>query len=62
MALTPFLMFAGQAEDAIHLYLPVFPREDGRVHMPPAEYPFARRFTWMSDRNGVSWQLWVAPR
>jgi predicted 3-demethylubiquinone-9 3-methyltransferase (glyoxalase superfamily) len=36
--------------------------EDGSVHMPPAEYPFARRFTWMNDRYGVSSQLCLAPR
>ena len=28
--------------------------------MPVAEYPFARRFAWLSDRYGVSWQLNVA--
>jgi predicted 3-demethylubiquinone-9 3-methyltransferase (glyoxalase superfamily) len=131
MALTPFLVFAGQAEDAIHLYLSVLAgsevadlqhygpdepgplggvksavlkiadqplrcmdspikhgfgftpavsffydckddheldaifaslAEDGSAHMPSAAYPFARRFTWVGDGYGVSWQLRVAPR
>ena len=28
--------------------------------MPPDRYPFARRFAWISDRYGVSWQLSLA--
>jgi predicted 3-demethylubiquinone-9 3-methyltransferase (glyoxalase superfamily) len=34
--------------------------KDGKVFMPAGEYPFARRFTWLSDRYGVSWQLHLA--
>jgi predicted 3-demethylubiquinone-9 3-methyltransferase (glyoxalase superfamily) len=128
MALTPFLMFTGQAEEAIRFYVAVFPdaeileldrneptdgapgsvtgarfrianqtvrcfdspiehafgftpavsfffdcageaeldaiferlADGGTVLMPPDRYPFARRFTWVSDRYGVSWQLSVA--
>ncbi len=128
MTLTPFLMFAGEAEEAIRFYA-VFPdaeivslehygpgevgtegkvkraefriagqpikgidspvehafgftpaisfsldctsegeldelaarlSENGETLMPVAEYPFARRFAWLSDRYGVSWQLNVA--
>jgi predicted 3-demethylubiquinone-9 3-methyltransferase (glyoxalase superfamily) len=29
----------------------------GAVFMPPASYGFSTRFTWISDRFGVSWQL-----
>jgi len=29
----------------------------GKVLMPLAAYPFSRRFGWLSDRFGVSWQL-----
>lgn len=31
--------------------------EDGEVLMPPDDYGFSRRFTWINDRFGVSWQL-----
>ena len=35
--------------------------EDGQVMMELGEYPFAKRFAWLSDRFGVSWQLSHAP-
>ena len=129
MTLTPFLMFTGQAEEAMRFYVSTFPdaeilhldrngpndpdaegtvtdatfriadqtfrcidspnvhafgftpavsfffdcedeatfkdlfdllSDEGNVHMPPDRYPFARWFAWVSDRNGVSWQLSVA--
>lgn len=31
--------------------------EGGQVYMEPADYGFSRRFTWISDRFNVSWQL-----
>lgn len=31
--------------------------ESGRVMMPPGDYGFSRKFAWVSDRYGVSWQL-----
>jgi predicted 3-demethylubiquinone-9 3-methyltransferase (glyoxalase superfamily) len=130
MALTPFLTFTGQAEEAMRFYVSTFPEaevlhldrygpddtgregtvkgaafaisdqtlrcidspdahafgftpavsfffdcrdeatfnalfdrlcDQGSVFMPPDRYPFARRFAWLSDRYGVSWQLSVAP-
>lgn len=29
----------------------------GQVMMPPDDYGFSRKFCWVSDRFGVSWQL-----
>jgi predicted 3-demethylubiquinone-9 3-methyltransferase (glyoxalase superfamily) len=31
--------------------------QGGKVLMPPGDYGFSRRFTWVNDRFGVSWQL-----
>src|SRR5262245_12902571 len=31
--------------------------EGGMVLMEPANYGFSRKFTWLNDRFGVSWQL-----
>jgi predicted 3-demethylubiquinone-9 3-methyltransferase (glyoxalase superfamily) len=31
--------------------------DGGHVLMPIGDYGFSKRFTWVSDRYGVSWQL-----
>jgi predicted 3-demethylubiquinone-9 3-methyltransferase (glyoxalase superfamily) len=31
--------------------------EGGTVMMPPGNYGFSTKFTWVGDRFGVSWQL-----
>ena len=31
--------------------------DGGKVLMPLDAYPFARRFAWVADKYGVSWQL-----
>jgi predicted 3-demethylubiquinone-9 3-methyltransferase (glyoxalase superfamily) len=31
--------------------------DGGMIMMPLMAYPFARKFTWVTDRFGVSWQL-----
>jgi predicted 3-demethylubiquinone-9 3-methyltransferase (glyoxalase superfamily) len=31
--------------------------EGGKILMPPSNYGFSTKFTWVSDRFGVSWQL-----
>ena len=31
--------------------------EGGQFLMPPGDYGFSRRFAWMNDRFGVSWQV-----
>ena len=30
---------------------------DGSIMMPPNDYGFSRKFGWVNDRYGVSWQL-----
>lgn len=34
--------------------------EGGAILMPLDAYPFSRRFGWLTDRFGVSWQLSLA--
>jgi len=31
--------------------------DGGTTHMPPDDYGFSRRFAWVQDRFGVSWQI-----
>jgi predicted 3-demethylubiquinone-9 3-methyltransferase (glyoxalase superfamily) len=31
--------------------------KDGQVFMPLGAYPFNKKFGWIADRFGVSWQL-----
>lgn len=34
--------------------------ERGKLLMPPDDYGFSRKFAWLNDRFGVSWQLNLA--
>lgn len=31
--------------------------EDGQVFMPLSAYPFSKKFGWVADKYGVSWQF-----
>ena len=35
--------------------------DGGQVLMPLDQYPFSRKFGWLSDKFGVSWQLNLEP-
>ena len=35
--------------------------QGGQVLMPLGEYPFSKKYGWLSDRYGVSWQLTLPP-
>ena len=35
--------------------------DGGQVMMPPDDYGFSRKFAWVADKFGVSWQLNLAP-
>jgi predicted 3-demethylubiquinone-9 3-methyltransferase (glyoxalase superfamily) len=35
--------------------------EGGAVLMPLGDYPFSRRYSWVNDRFGVSWQIGLPP-
>lgn len=53
-AISLFVDFeAAEALDAAYAKL----AEGGGVLMPPGDYGFSRRFAWVNDRFGVSWQL-----
>jgi len=45
--------------DSEHALESVFAQlsQDGKVMMPLDDYGFSKRFAWVSDRFGVSWQL-----
>ncbi|AIY78058.1 VOC family protein [Bacillus anthracis] len=34
--------------------------QDGSVLMPLGSYPFSKKFGWLNDKYGVSWQLTLA--
>ena len=34
--------------------------QGGQVHMPLGAYPFSKKYAWLSDQYGVSWQLMLA--
>jgi predicted 3-demethylubiquinone-9 3-methyltransferase (glyoxalase superfamily) len=53
-AMSLFVDCANEAEiDALFGKL----SDGGQVLMPLSAYPFSRKFGWLSDKYGVSWQL-----
>ncbi len=52
-----FSMFVDSAAEAELDRLFASLSDGGQVMMPPGDYGFSRRFAWVSDRYGVSWQL-----
>ncbi|MFD6510492.1 VOC family protein [Bacillus sp. NPDC060175] len=34
--------------------------QDGAILMPLGAYPFSKKFVWLNDKYGVSWQLTLA--
>lgn len=53
-AVSLFVECESEAEiEAAHAAL----AEGGQALMPLGEYEFAKRFVWLNDRFGVSWQL-----
>jgi predicted 3-demethylubiquinone-9 3-methyltransferase (glyoxalase superfamily) len=34
--------------------------QDGKILMPLGSYPFSKKFGWLNDKYGVSWQLTLA--
>lgn len=58
---TPSFSFFVECDDAAEFdRLAALLAEAGAVLMPPGEYGWSRRFGWVSDRFGVSWQLNLA--
>ena len=55
---TPSISFfvTGDDEAKVTRYFEALAKE-GKVLMPLGEYPFSRRFGWVQDRFGVSWQI-----
>ena len=55
---TPAISFAVTCDDAAEVDR-LFAKlsEDGQVLMGLDAYPFAKRFGWVNDKFGVSWQL-----
>jgi predicted 3-demethylubiquinone-9 3-methyltransferase (glyoxalase superfamily) len=55
---TPSMSLFVECEDEAELDR-VFSRlsQGGQVMMPPDDYGFSKKFCWVSDRYGVSWQL-----
>lgn len=53
-AMSLYVAFQDEAEiDRVYGQL----SREGQIYMPLGEYPFSRKFGWVGDRFGVTWQL-----
>ena len=52
---TSFFVECETVEELDELYAAL--SEGGKELMPPDNYGFSKKFTWIADRFGVSWQL-----
>ena len=52
-----FSMFVDCADEAELKRLFASLSDGGKIMMPLDDYGFSRKFAWVSDRYGVSWQL-----
>ena len=50
------LYVESSSEDALAKYFELLSKK-GKVLMPLDEYPFSKKFAWVQDEFGVSWQL-----
>lgn len=50
-----FMVHYGSADEVDALYAKIV--DGGKVLMELGTYPFSRRYAWVSDRYGVSWQI-----
>ena len=50
------LYIESSSETALAKYFELLSKK-GKVLMPLAEYPFSKKFGWVEDEFGVSWQL-----
>ncbi|MBU2601334.1 MAG: VOC family protein [Actinobacteria bacterium] len=55
---TSFFLTCASAEEVDRLYAELV--DGGSVMMALDSYPFAKRYAWVQDRFGVSWQLMFA--
>jgi predicted 3-demethylubiquinone-9 3-methyltransferase (glyoxalase superfamily) len=58
MCIMSLFVDCGSEEEIAHLTSAL--SSDGNTLMPLGEYGFSRKFAWVSDRFGVSWQVNLA--